>query len=130
VKGLSPPKSGDENLREYVSPHWRRQEITGKARQVFKSFPSAMGLPVLQRKNAVEGIRADTARIAAIRGNEGVAGISHGLSVVKVFVDEVRVEHEVKLMDFTKWLERWGGSPREVSGRHKIRSILGMPVSR
>jgi hypothetical protein len=38
------------------------------------------------------------------------------------------VEHEVKLMDFTKWLERAGGSPREVSNRHRIRSLLGMSV--
>jgi len=42
-----------------------------------------------------------------------------------VSVADVRVEHEVKLMDFTKWLEKNGGSPREVSDRHKIRSILG-----
>jgi hypothetical protein len=47
-----------------------------------------------------------------------------------VSVVEVRVEHEVKLMDFTKWIERAGGSPPEVCDRHKIRSILGMPVSR
>jgi hypothetical protein len=33
-------------------------------------------------------------------------------------------------MDFTKWLERAGGSPREVSDRHKIRSIFGMPAPR
>jgi len=34
-----------------------------------------------------------------------------------VSVADVRVEHEVRLMDFTKWLERAGGSPREVSDR-------------
>jgi len=55
---------------------------------------------------------------------------AQGLNVVKVSVADVRVEHEVRLMDFTKWLERVGGSPREVSDRHKIRSILGMPISR
>jgi hypothetical protein len=60
----------------------------------------------------------------------GVAGIAQGLNVVKVSVADIRVEHEVKLMDFTKWLERNGGSPREVSDRQKIRSILGMPVLR
>jgi hypothetical protein len=47
-----------------------------------------------------------------------------------VSVADVRVEHEVKLMNFTKWLERAGGLPREVSDRHKIRSILGMLVAR
>jgi hypothetical protein len=34
--------------------------------------------------------------LAAIRGNEWVAGIAHGLNVVKVSVADVRVEHEVK----------------------------------
>ena len=68
--------------------------------------------------------------LAAIRGNEWVAGIAQGLNVVNVSVESVRVEHEVKLMDFTKWLDRTGGSPREVSDRHKIRSFLGMPVYR
>jgi hypothetical protein len=68
--------------------------------------------------------------LAAIRGNERVAGIAQGLNVVKVSVVDIRVEHEVKLMDFTKWLERAGGSPREVSDRQRIRSILGIPVSK
>ena len=62
--------------------------------------------------------------LAAIRGNEWVAGIAQGLNVVRVSVADVRVEHEVKLMDFTKWLERVGGSPRELSDRQRIRSIL------
>jgi hypothetical protein len=66
--------------------------------------------------------------LAAIRGNEWVAGIAQGLNVVKVSVADVRVEHAVKLLDFTKWLERPGGSPREVSDRQRIRAILGMPV--
>jgi hypothetical protein len=68
--------------------------------------------------------------IAALRSNEWVAGIAQGLNVVKVSVADVRVEHEVKLRDFTTWPERKGGSPREVSDRHRIRSILGMPVAR
>jgi hypothetical protein len=68
--------------------------------------------------------------LAAIRGNDWVAGIAQGLNVVKVSVADVRVEHEVKLMDFTKWVDRTGGSPREISDRQRIRSILGMPVAR
>jgi hypothetical protein len=67
--------------------------------------------------------------LAAIQGAEWVGEIAQGLNVVKVSVLPVRVEHEVKLMDFTKWLERKGGSPREVSDRHRIRTILGMPVT-
>jgi hypothetical protein len=35
--------------------------------------------------------------LAAIRGNEWVAGIAQGLNVVEVSVADVRVEHEVKL---------------------------------
>ena len=44
--------------------------------------------------------------LAAIRGNEWVAGIGDGPNVVKVSVADVRVEHEVRLMDFIGWLER------------------------
>jgi hypothetical protein len=64
--------------------------------------------------------------LAAVRGNEWVAGISQGS--VKVSVADVRVEHEVKMTDFTKWLERTNGSPREIIQRQKLRSILGMPA--
>src|SRR5258708_35777927 len=67
--------------------------------------------------------------MAAIRTDEWVSGIAHGLSPVKVRVMNVPVEHEVKLMDFTKWLDRSGGSPREMSERKRIRSILGMEKS-
>ena len=67
--------------------------------------------------------------LAAIRGDDWVAGIAQGLNAVKVSVADVRVEHEVKLMDFTKWLDKTGGSPREVSDRRKIREILGMPLA-
>ena len=48
--------------------------------------------------------------LVAIRRNEWVSGI--GSNVVNVSVAAVRVEHEVKLGDFTKWLDRTGGSPR------------------
>jgi hypothetical protein len=68
--------------------------------------------------------------LAAIRSREWVAGIAQGLNVVKVSVTDVRVEHEVKLKDFTEWLERRGVSPRDVIQRQKIRAMLGMPVPR
>src|SRR5246127_4018608 len=67
--------------------------------------------------------------LAAIRGNEWVAGVAQGLTV-RGSVSDVRVGHEVKVGDFTKWLERSGGSPRERSDRYRIRSILGMGVER
>jgi len=68
--------------------------------------------------------------VAALRGNEWVAGIAQGPSVVKVSVADVRVEHEVKFLEFLKWLDRPPRSPRDVSARREIRSILGMPVGR
>src|ERR1700683_5535385 len=63
--------------------------------------------------------------LAAIRGNEWVAGIPEGLNAVRVSVADVRVEHAVKMIDFKKWLEKPGGSPREVGQRQRIRAILG-----
>jgi hypothetical protein len=68
--------------------------------------------------------------LAAVRANGWVAGVAEGLNAVKVSVADVRVEHEVMLKDFTKWLERTGGSPREMTDRQRIRSILGMPAMR
>jgi hypothetical protein len=68
--------------------------------------------------------------LAAMRGHEWVAGIAEGLNAVKVSVADVRVEHAVKMIDFKKWLERPGGSPREVGQRQRIRAILGTPVAR
>jgi hypothetical protein len=68
--------------------------------------------------------------IAAVRVNEWVGGIAQGLNIVKVSVADVRIGHEVKVIDFTNWLGRTGGSPREISDRRRIRSILGMPVPR
>ena len=66
--------------------------------------------------------------LAALRGNEWVEEIARGLNVAKVSVADVRVEHEVKLLDFTKWLDKEGGSPREITDRNRIRTILGMTV--
>ena len=68
--------------------------------------------------------------LATLRKNEWVEGIEERFGLVKVSVADVRVEHQVKIADFMKWLERQGRTPREVSQRHKIREILGMSVSR
>jgi hypothetical protein len=67
--------------------------------------------------------------MAAIRTDEWVNGIPQGVNPVKVRAMNVPVEHEVKLVDFTKWLDRSGGSPREMTERRRIRSILGMEKS-
>src|SRR6516225_481491 len=63
--------------------------------------------------------------LAALRKNEWVEGIEERFGFVKV-----RVEHQVKIADFMKWLERPGRTPREVTHRLRIRSILGISVSR
>jgi hypothetical protein len=68
--------------------------------------------------------------LAALRADDWVAGIPQGMNTVKVAVCDIRAEHEVRLADFLKWLEKTGGSPREVSDRHRIRSILGVAVTR
>jgi hypothetical protein len=67
--------------------------------------------------------------MAAIRADEWVSGVAQGMNPVRVRAMNVPVEHEVKLMDFTKWLDRDGGSPREKTDRGRIRSILGMEKS-
>ena len=69
--------------------------------------------------------------LAALRKNEwAVEGIEERFGTVKVSVADVRVEHQVKITDFMKWLERPGRTPREITQRLRIRSILGMSVSR
>ena len=68
--------------------------------------------------------------LAALRKNEWVEGIEERFGVVKVSVTDVRVEHQVKIADLMKWLERPGRTPREITQRQRIRAILGMPVSR
>jgi hypothetical protein len=68
--------------------------------------------------------------LAALRRDEWVAGIPGGLNTVHVSVANVRVDYEVKMADFERWLEKPGKSPREVVERQRIRAILGMEVSR
>jgi|SRR5665213_2681065 len=64
--------------------------------------------------------------MAAIRTNDWATGIAQGLNAVKVRVTNVPVEHEVLLKDFTKWLDKTNGSPREMTDRKRIKSILGI----
>src|SRR3977135_4412969 len=65
--------------------------------------------------------------LAALRQSDWVHGFQQG--IVKVSVADVRVEHQVKLADFTQWLEKPGAeAPREMIQRQRLRSILGMPT--
>src|SRR5262252_6384381 len=68
--------------------------------------------------------------LSALRKNEWVEGIEERFGFVKVSVADVRVEHQVKIADFMKWLEGPGRTPREITQRQRIRAILGMSVSR
>jgi hypothetical protein len=68
--------------------------------------------------------------LAAFRSDDWVTDIGQRFGTVRVSVAEIRVEHEVKLEDFTNWLERPGKSPREITERQKIRGILGVPAAR
>jgi|SRR5215469_7335915 len=68
--------------------------------------------------------------LSALRNNEWVEGIEERFGFVTVSVADVRVEHQVKIADFMKWLERPGRTPREITQRQRIRAILGMSVSR
>ena len=66
--------------------------------------------------------------LAALRGHEWIAGTQQQ-GMVRVSVADVRVEHQVRLADFTQWLEKPGAkSPRELVQRKRARSILGMPA--
>jgi hypothetical protein len=60
--------------------------------------------------------------LLATRG--GDLAIPDGFKPVKVVVIEAHTEYEVRLKDFVKWLDRRGNSPKEVTHRKKIRSIL------
>jgi hypothetical protein len=55
--------------------------------------------------------------LAALRKSEWVEGVEERFGMVKVSVAEVRVEHQVKIADFMKWLERLGAlRTRSASG--------------
>jgi hypothetical protein len=74
----------------------------------------ALGREEVGEVTAATLYEAVTQGLAAIRGNDWVAGIAQGLNAVKVSVADVRVEHEVKLMNFTKRLGRvQSGGPRD-----------------
>ena len=65
--------------------------------------------------------------LAALRESDWVAGIPEGVAAVRVSATQIPIEHTVKMKDFTNWVERAGGSPKQVSNRARIRAILGLP---
>jgi hypothetical protein len=64
--------------------------------------------------------------IKAVRGSEWVESIADGLNKVSVVVQNVPVEHAVRLKEFNTWLNRSGGSPAEMTNRKRVRHILGI----
>ena len=64
--------------------------------------------------------------IMAIREQEWAGKIAEGLNTVDVCVSNLPVTHSVMMQDFTKWLHRNGGTPREITHRNRIREILGI----
>ena len=69
---------------------------------------------------------ADALGILAIREQERAGQIAEGLNTVDVSVSNVPVTHSVMVQDFTKWLHRNGGTPREITHRNHVREILGL----
>jgi hypothetical protein len=63
-----------------------------------------------------------------IRGNDWVEDIAGALNTVTVCVQNVQVEHTVRIGEFTKWLERNGGSPADKTRRRRIKEILELPT--
>jgi hypothetical protein len=63
-----------------------------------------------------------------LQANEWVAGIGRPMDIVTVSVKSIPVEHRVRIGEFTKWLERSGTSPAEVTRKRKVREILGFPA--
>jgi len=65
-----------------------------------------------------------------LQGNAWVAGIGRPMDTITVSVKSIPVEHRVRIGEFTKWLERPGTSPSEITRRRKVREILGLPPLR
>jgi hypothetical protein len=68
--------------------------------------------------------------LTALRGKEWVTGIPDGFAPVRVRVLDIPVDHEVRLKDFTNWLDRRGNTPKEMMDRKRIRDILQLPKLR
>ena len=62
--------------------------------------------------------------VVAIRGHEWVGETGGDFTEVKVSVMPIPVEHTVQIRKFVQWIEKNGGSPREVLDRDRVRAIL------
>lgn len=62
--------------------------------------------------------------LVALRANDWAAELVHGQ--ITVAVQNVSVEHTVRITEFYEWIERNGGSRAEKSRRRRVKEILGM----
>jgi hypothetical protein len=79
-----------------------------------------------QRVTASSPYEAVALGLKAIRSDDWVGEIAEGSKGVVVSVTDVPVDHSVRLKEFKQWLDRPGGSPREVASRYNVRRILGL----
>jgi hypothetical protein len=63
--------------------------------------------------------------LKAIRGDDWSGGFSEEYAAVQVLVTDIPVEHTVMLKNFSAWLQRSAGSPKDVIARSRVREILG-----
>ncbi len=67
--------------------------------------------------------------LKAIRGRDWVEGLCEQFKV-DVSVSEIPVRHSVEMKEFTSWLQRDGGAPKDLVQRKRARKILGLPDAR
>ena len=68
--------------------------------------------------------------LAAIRGEDWVERLRDEYGSVNVSVTEIPVRHTVQMKEFSAWLEREGGKPRDSVQRKRARKIRGLPEAR
>jgi hypothetical protein len=83
------------------------------------------------RPHAIEVAASSVFEAVALglKAMEGDKWRADGFTPVRVRVLDAPADYEVKLKDFTKWLDRTGKSPRGVIDRKSIRAILGLSKS-
>ena len=64
--------------------------------------------------------------LAAMRADHWAAELVRG--DVTVSVQNIAIEHKVRITEFYQWLERPGKSPAEKIRRRRVKEILGMAV--
>ena len=66
--------------------------------------------------------------LTQIKKNAWAAELAEGLNIVTVSVQDIPVEHKVRLGEFNQWLKRSGGSPADRNQKRKVKEILGLKI--